>query len=577
MHRIKYTMLTPEQIGAALTEAKAPSSVKPVCGALVGKKLRINAKNEKFDAVLDYEFTDRNELTVSENGAAPVRCCYAAKTIKSFTMFTHLIPGTLRAYAAVIDWATGLVTVFEVFFAGEVKQAREVQREVYFGYIDKGEPAPEKLHTLTNRVEGKGFYWKTDLGEEILEFYPSVMYCSTVRLSGPYRNMTYCAPTDFIRLSEEVYIAARVEAEFSGMMTFKLIDLFTVKSVGFHLGFDEKDGFHYEVFEAEGDITGQLATLEPFTDLGEKISRAPSLAAKDGKYKGYRAVYRPATQHPAMTAEEVLEASKHMAPAFSNRGSAMGGTDKAGSKKMPVSELMVGKKVTVRYDDGPCWEYEFVTERLLRVRTEGESEWHEAAYEGFECAEEMFYFGHMVDWDYPIVCRTVCLDLSNSLTTSVIGTLGTPYAGNEVSERMIFGVIEGEGFEPPKYIRHHFTDELLGRSFSWNYSDMMCSAHVYSGLNSYSWTIFLPNNGGGMMWSSPCLYGKLRDDTYIFSWVEEGCNGSLGTLVFNTRTMHDAGFFFGADHKEGIHLRAFGAYARALGRFDIRGYVDPEA
>jgi hypothetical protein len=100
-----------------------------------------------------------------------------------------------------------------------------------------------------------------------------------------------------------------------------------------------------------------------------------------------------------------------------------------------------------------------------------------------------------------------------------------------------------DGVQPPLIRRHPITNELTGKAFTWTYSETMSSIHVYSSPESYSWTIFLANGSGGMMWSSPCIYVKLREDAYLMSWVEETCNGHQGTFVFNPRIMHDCGFF----------------------------------
>ena len=168
MHRIEYTNLTPEQIGAALAAAKAPTSKSPTCGCLAGKKFKISTSS---DCALDFEFFDKSELSVSENGAPAVRCAYAAKTLHGVTLFTFAIPGTLRVFAVAVDFASGLATVYDTFFAGEVKMAREVQREYYFGYIDEGKGAPSKFHTLTNRFEGKGFFNVVNAAMGTLLFY----------------------------------------------------------------------------------------------------------------------------------------------------------------------------------------------------------------------------------------------------------------------------------------------------------------------------------------------------------------------------------------------------------------------
>ena len=71
---------------------------------------------------------------------------------------------------------------------------------------------------------------------------------------------------------------------------------------------------------------------------------------------------------------------------------------------------------------------------------------------------------------------------------------------NEVSQEVLFGVIEMDGIKAPDILRHKFTDELVGCSFAWAYSDFMTSIHVYTTPFSYTWTIFYKNNVPGMMW-----------------------------------------------------------------------------
>ena len=100
---------------------------------------------------------------------------------------------------------------------------------------------------------------------------------------------------------------------------------------------------------------------------------------------------------------------------------------------------------------------------------------------------------------------------------------------------------------------------------------MMNSIHIYTAPESYCWVILQPDNSGGAMWSSPCWYVKLRDDAYLFQWVEEKCNGSQGLVVINPKILHDGGFFFGVSHS-GLKLSITGAYGRELGRYDILKY-----
>ena len=42
----------------------------------------------------------------------------------------------------------------------------------------------------------------------------------------------------------------------------------------------------------------------------------------------------------------------------------------------------------------------------------------------------------------------------------------------------MFGVVEMEGLTPPRYRRHQYTDELVGRAMTWNYSPGLTSIHL---------------------------------------------------------------------------------------------------
>ena len=171
----------------------------------------------------------------------------------------------------------------------------------------------------------------------------------------------------------------------------------------------------------------------------------------------------------------------------------------------------------------------------------------------------------------PAECKKIVVDFATDLATCVSSKLGSEYMANEVSYIIDFGILETEGIIPPRYCRHAFTDELVGGALTWNYNDSLSSMHVYSTPYSYSWTIFMGDGAFGMQWSSHADYVKLRDDIYLFTWVEEACNGTQGTIIINNRTMHDCGFAFHVD-KEGLNLSTIGAYSRNAGSYDIKKY-----
>jgi hypothetical protein len=563
MHRIRYTKLTPDQIQQKIAATAAgPGSRSDLSEILAGKSLTIVADK---GPVLRYHFESRNGLVLTEDNGAPVRAGYGALTLKQLVFFSHMVPGTQRGYHVVVDQRTNLVTVFEVWFSGYVDN-REVQRQIYYGYVETaGQAAPKARHHMTNRLQGKGLYWKQDNGIETLEFFPSVLSSSFVELTRFGGELTFCAPSDFIRIDDEIYVYARVECEFSGTMTLYVLDLFTLAQAGVRLGFDETDALEYYLFRGKGEITGQLATFQPFGDNGETIAMGNM---PEPSKKGERLAYRPLKLHPPMSEEEVRRAAQKKTVLFDP-------TNMMAGNRGPLSDFLIGKRLTARYDNGAAWEYRFDEIKKLHWRRAGESAWHEEVYEAYEAAEELILFSHLLSGTQPAQCTAIALDFANALTTCVESKMGTRYSGNEVTQNIIFGVIEMDGLTAPQYNRHKFTDELVGHAVTWNYSGSLTSWHVYSSPRSSSWTIFLPNGTAGLQWSSPCNYVKLRDDCYLFTWIEEACNGSQGLIVYNTRTLHDCGFSFDADH-DGLKLNTIGAYARNAGFYDVRKYYGPK-
>ncbi len=563
MHRIRYTKLTSEQILEKLKPAAAgPACASPLSDALVGRTLRIVTDR---GPVLSYSFRSRRRLSLAENGATAVECGYGALPLDRLVLFSHMIPGTQRGYTAVVDLETHLATVFEIWFSG-YKDNREAQREIHFGYVEApGREAPTARHTLTNRLEGKGYHWRQDTGIETLELYPSVLYSNFVELTRLGGELSFCGPSDYVRVDDERYIYSRVECEFSGIMTLYVLDANTVRQAGMRLGFDENDALEYGLFTGTGEMLGQIAHFEPFGNPGEKIdlgNRPPMTR------KGERPVYRPLLTSPAMTKEEVEAAVAKSTVAFAR-------TPMAGHA-LPASDSLAGKALTVRYDDGgPVLEYRFDAPRKLRWRREGESAWREEVYEAWEPAPELIFFGHLLGGAPRHDCVAIVLDFANGLTSCVQGWLGTKYMANEASRKTWFGVIEMAGMTPPQYLRHRFTDELVGRSLTWEYSPGLTSQHVYSTPYSFSWIIFLGDGAGGLEWSGPAQYVKLRDDIYLFNWLEEACNGTLGVLVINMKTMHDCGIDYHCGPR-GLTLGSIGAWARDAGGFDIRRFYGPK-
>jgi hypothetical protein len=568
-HRIVFTKLTETQIGQKLqAAASGPASASTFSSALAGKSLKLVTDD---GPTLEYSFANARELSLCENGAAAVNAGYGALEIKQLLLVSHIVPGTQRAYHVVIDQHSNLATVFETWFSG-YQDNREVQRQVYYGYVDNGGETPSSRHHITNRLEGKGLHWKQDNGVETLDFFCSVIFSNFIELTRSGGELTFCGPSDYVMINEHQFIYSRVEAEFAGILTLYMLDLHTMTQAGVRLGFDEQDALEYYMFMGQGEVTGQIATFGVFGDNGEEIDFGQRTRPTN---KGDRLVYRPLQTFPVMTDAEVRDQVLNNAHSFGDgTGSGTGGM---GGYKHELVDFS-GKSLTVRTDSGPVLEYRFDEIRKLRWRFAGDNNWRDAFYEMYEADDELFFFAHFLDAEFPRSCAMVALDMKNGLTTLIKGTTGTPYRNNETTPDFYFGVIEMDGIIPPRYHRHGWTDEMVGKAVTWNYqpgNPGLTSMHLYLTPHTYSWVIFLTNGAGGMQWSSPGWYSKVRDGVYIMAWVEEACNGTLGVICYNEKTMHDAGFGFHVG-PNGLGLNVIGARARNAGQFDINKYLGPK-
>lgn len=564
MHRIAYTTLSKGQIADKLrpAAAKGPASTSPLSDVFAGRSIRIVTDD---GPALAYRFGGTDRLSVTENQGGAVEAGYAALTLDHIAIFSHMIPGTQRGYAVVIDRKTKLATVFELWFSG-YEDNREVQRAIYYGYVDEpGEEAPETRHAPTNRIEGKGFYWKQDNGAETLEFYPSAAYSHFVELSRQGGELGFCGPSDYIRINDELFIYTRTECEFSGTFTLYVMDLNRVEQVGMRLGFDADDALDYSVFRGKGEWLGQIARFEQFGDF----SGAPVPPPEEGG-KGARRVFRPLkTMMPDMSKDEVAAAVAKSTRVFEQPGGMAG-------NRGPTTDVLSGKEFTLRYDHAPAMEYRFDDAETLRWRKEGDRGWTKARYQAWESMPGVILFGHFLEGAPNHDGHSIVVDFHHGLVTCFNAFLNTPYFANEAGVRTLFGVIEMEGITPPQYRRHHFTDEMVGRAVTWNYSPGLTSMHLYSTPHSLSWIIFTEGGHGGMEWSGPAAYVKIREDLYFLYWAEEACNGTLGMILVNLRTMHDAGIGYHCD-EDGLSISQIGAVGRHAGRFDVNRFYQIKA
>ncbi len=376
-------------------------------------------------------------------------------------------------------------------------------------------------------------------------------------------ELGFCGPSDYIRITDDQYIYTRTECELSGVFTVYVMDVNRAEQVGLRLGFNGDDALDYYVFRGRGEWLGQIAQFEKFGDVKGEPVPAPA-----GGAKGARRVYRPLQTMKKMTRAEVDAAVAKKTTVFA-QGSMMAGNG------APTTAFLAGKTLTLRYDDGPVMDYRIDDAETLNWRKNGGA-WTKARYQAWESAPGVIMFGHLLEGEPNHDGHMIVADFHHGLVSCFNGFLNTPYFANEAGVKTLFGVIEMEGLVPPKYRRHGFTDEMVGRAVSWNYRPGLTSMHLYSTPHTVSWIIFTDADAGGMEWSGPGAFIKIRDGLYFLYWLEEACNGTLGTILVNMRTMHDAGIGYHCG-EEGLSMSQVGAHARHAGRFDVNRYYQVKA
>ena len=614
MFRIDYTDLSKAQVEAALDKRAAPLCATQFCACLSGREMKIILDKTPVEGpVLEYEFHSETKLTLKENGAAAVTCDYGAHSLKEITLFTHMIPGTKRGYTVVINHSTSVVTAFEMWFidyegekidrrsnyyhvmqVGGLKPFfnREVQRQYYFGYVEEqGKQPPSTRDAISLRLENTMIKWKEDRGKKRLATYTSTTFTTHVDLDTPDGGDVLTFASDILQISDSLFICCFGEVGFSGRLSVEVLDLFSMKKIGVTMGIDENDVFEHTVYHGKGKYIGRYASFYDFNDKGDQY--ADGIKSRiDFTEKGARSTYRPGIMTKLITEDELKAASKNVFIYDPERQA----KNSMSRQTLDDTAYCVGKELSFKGDDGFTvqmrfnsiheLEYKlesgaagFKNEVDVQANTEIDGVWNTEQYRAMELDENLIILAFYRTGSYPPTCLAFALDFDNGCATCIESRIGSKYEWHDVVPIYHFGVIDMDGLTPLRIFRQGFTDELLGRAFTWNYSENMSSIHIYNAPHSYSWTII--NNGepgspanraGGPVWSSPCEYIKLRDDVYIMDFVEQKWDGMTDMFFMNLRIMRDSGFEFGITHDgTTIFLEKVGAIARNAGRLDLSG------
>ena len=218
---------------------------------------------------------------------------------------------------------------------------------------------------------------------------------------------------------------------------------------------------------------------------------------------------------------------------------------------------LLGKILHFR-GEGQSFVFEFFPDNRI-VFTDRDGTAHDCLGNVKTMNGEVYFVNHLV-YGYPCGRQiSLVADLKTGCATLVDAHFGTPNSNIDVGREFIFGTLEGlyQGGE-----LHHFTDELVGTAIEWCYNPgQMKIKHSYVS-NAY-YTYGAATRQGGWMATNPADYVKVRDNLFIFSFVEERQAGLQALFLIDTVKLHDVGSFFGIhdDHLSSACVGGLGTKA----------------
>lgn len=185
------------------------------------------------------------------------------------------------------------------------------------------------------------------------------------------------------------------------------------------------------------------------------------------------------------------------------------------------------------------------------------------SYELFEMQPGLFYLHYQrsVD-DHPVVI-SAALDLTSGHVTGAIAELGLTPDPHLARQRWFQGTIAGAAASPDD--AHTVTDELIGRRVRYAYSSADVYDHVYLNEHLFTW-LCVGGTEVGVGDTERCTYWKLRDNTYLFAWLEKNL-GVEGMVLIDLAAHRTVGIQFALDQMTGELVNiTMGSYAQEFDR-----------
>lgn len=234
-------------------------------------------------------------------------------------------------------------------------------------------------------------------------------------------------------------------------------------------------------------------------------------------------------------------------------------TTLAGPYTPPDSDGLVGQKLVFRGEGHVC-SFEFKDLHAMRFSEDGGEE--KECYSVVKTMDDEVYFVNQLIPGYELTRQiTLIADMKSGSATVCDARIGTEHSNIDVQREFIFGKLDGDFAGGPL---HGFTDGLVGKAINWDYGNVIIK-HIYSSNLYYTYSHDSEKYGAWMA-TNPADYVKIRDNMYIFSFIEERQHGLQGLFLINTDTVHDVGCFYGVndDHMVSGCFGAKGEYADIL-------------
>jgi hypothetical protein len=232
-------------------------------------------------------------------------------------------------------------------------------------------------------------------------------------------------------------------------------------------------------------------------------------------------------------------------------------TSLAGPSTPPDSADLNGKTLTFRGEDR-IFSFEIISENELCFSESSEDP--KTCFCNIKTMDnEIYFINHLVPG---VECSrqiTLIADTKTGCATVCDAHIGTENSNIDVDREFIFGKLDGE-YEAGEM--HHFTIELVGKAVEWNYgTGIIDIKHIYHSNLFYSYCA--STSQGAWMATNPADYIKIKNNIYIFSFVEERQFGLQALFLIDFDKMHDVGSFYGvgSDHITSACVGAIGKMA----------------